>query len=224
MQRLPTVYMPGTDGPYSSNYFSRSALDVSRRSDDTETDLLAAVGAALTRWEGLEDTVVQLFAEMLMHGQGARKRGAAYKALGSIESSANRRGALEQVAFALLDDPSSPLGSSIKRLFQSASEASRRRDEFAHGVVSNATKVTDETVDVVGRFLWAPRYNLRRNDYDRREVADVFPYSTSRYRYTSREIVEYGVRFTELTMALVLLLCEISPELKADKFPEGHGF
>lgn len=224
MPRHPIVYFPGFEGPYRKDYFKRPTLEVKRRSEDTEDALLIAVGAALTRWERFEGSVVQMFAQMLAGSQNPIKLRAAYRAIGSIESSATRRGALEQVAQAHLEDSSSPLAASIRLLFDNASEAARRRDEFAHGEVSHAANIVDKGLDVVGNFLWAPRYNLKRNDHARSNPDDVFPFSTSRYRYTSADIAEFGVRFAELEHALILLLCEISEDLKGQVFPGGRGF
>jgi hypothetical protein len=143
---------------FPNDFWARPSPSMSGDPDPSVT--FAAVGQALSMWELIEEQLASLclvFSGLAEDG----KLNTAYRRLfGSIESSSARRAAiLEAAAVYFLRDKDGTMFKKLDALLRQVSDASRRRDDIAHGIVSKLTTNRKS----VGAFLLPSGYNSARN-------------------------------------------------------------
>jgi hypothetical protein len=170
--------------------------DLAKEGDQNPIMIHAAVGAALSSWEMAEEAL-SFLCGILSEAEDVKGSMAVRQIFGSIESSAGRRKALEKLSeayFAPYQEDKIIKGP-LDKLMTNFSEASKRRDDLAHGKVANIT--INETV--FGHYLLPTDYNAGRN-FLTPPGGDNLPFSAMRgkYSYTSSQILTLAKRFTEL--------------------------
>jgi hypothetical protein len=148
-------------------------------------DVYTSVGFALSQWETSE-TQLGALCTVLMKPKGGNH--VAYRAFGGVLASGSRRDMIIAAAnayFSIL--PNSDLSQSIKRLMGIYSEASRRRDEIAHGVVMG----TPLMPNVSTLFFLVPSF------YASKKHAPMPSFETT-YRFGSKDLDHYAKCFAEL--------------------------
>src|SRR5580658_9138226 len=104
----------------------------STNGDLDQTDLFAAIGQALTRWEMLEESLESLCMVFSGLADDAENIAAFRRLFGSIESSSGRRSAIvsaAEVYFWGRDKDNSKM-SRLNALLDNVSRASKRRDDI----------------------------------------------------------------------------------------------
>lgn len=153
--------------------------------------IFTAVGAALSNWEHVEASFATMFGTLL---EGARF--AAERVFGTMVSNSNKRTALSAASSVVFvyRHVSEADTETWKLLLRHYDEASIRRTEIAHGVVTGVS--TDKPH---GLFLMPPTYNTKKVTLPwiaaQKEGIDVFGHQ---YRYTSEDIYHFHSRFGDL--------------------------
>jgi len=155
-----------------------------------------AVGAALTDWERFEGHLALIFTALIGLGDEAH---AARRAYGTIAAFQGRAGMVRAAAEAYFDEhPDPDLQKDLADLLNTASRASARRNEIAHGVVQPIDP--SKTVFTGGRYTLVPAY-YATNKRDLRHQA--------RYSYAAVEIQRFARQFDELVEPALALLDRI---------------
>lgn len=171
-----------------------------------------AVGFALSTWETeVEERLFSLL--MQMAGDKTGKANLALsRALGSIESNSGRHAALEaaaEVYFTPEQWKDKAIRGRFFDLMDNVRRAAKKRNQIAHGIVSERI-VIDDTPDSdgyvshdnvsVGFFLKAPNYTTLRNQIHSIKIDEriSFSWTTSAYRYNSKQIDEFSGKFSHL--------------------------
>lgn len=122
---------------------------------DGEPDkLYMAIGMALSHWEAVERQLADLYAILLQ-----TRSLAAHRSLGALISAAMRMDAIEAAADITLQDLPDRL-SDVARLIKVIREAAARRNEIAHGSVSNV----NANGLAIGCVLMPTIFNPRKMD------------------------------------------------------------
>jgi hypothetical protein len=184
------------------SFWDAATYDVSRTGDINPDAVYQAVGIALTAWESVEEALQSLFLK-LCKANDAGSFNLLSKLFGAVESSGTRRNLLKVAAGSYFENYRhiGELFAEYNKIHNALSWAAARRDELAHGVVKGVRTHSSEGHQDSGFFLIASAYNHRTNDfYAQIEEDDVLglPFSRSRYRYTSSEIIELQQKFGNL--------------------------
>ena len=149
--------------------------------------LFAAVGAALSAWQYVEDGIASIFQLVL----DAAPKGGAYlnsmspaeRAYGSIVSFDGRAGMVEAAAEAFFDENKSPnLHARLGKLLKVCRGWSSRRNEIAHGQIGGSP------IDLNLCALWPSEYSSRKRQVDYRAA----------FIYNSAQIKEFERQFFDL--------------------------
>jgi hypothetical protein len=190
--------------PFEKNYWKAPAP--AAQGSASQDDVFLAVGAALSAWESAESALATLYVIMCDGETGTAK--ALARTFGAITSSASRREAIREAAEIYFGQHWSmpTVKKRLSRMLDAIGEASRRRDEIAHGQaygysVNNISH---------GFFLFASAYiSSRNNAYPQGDPSDPFFLSTAKYRYSAAEIREFERRFNALRDAIFQYLISI---------------
>lgn len=189
---------------FAINYWKGGAL--SSQGSSSQAEVFQAVGAALSAWESVESTLATLYVILCDGETGSYK--ALARTFGSITSSGSRRDAIKAAA-EIYFGPHWDLPKVKKRLtrmLDSIGEASRRRDEIAHGQAFGVT--VDNSP--YGHFLFASDYISSRNHaFPQVNSDDPLSFLTAKYRYSAAEIFEFEIKFNSLREAVRQYLISI---------------
>jgi hypothetical protein len=175
-------------------------LTPTRHGPDNPEEIYVAVGYALTMWESLEEELSELFLTYL-----GTINPAASRAYGSIVSGQGRVGMLKEVIESVYRHSSPSVADLHTRAMTKIGALAGRRNEIAHGIVSNPT-VNRESF---GFCLFPPSYNSSKNrslaEYFERMQKPQKPIAHSewlafylargKYVYTHIEILRYAEMF-----------------------------
>lgn len=168
--------------------------------DDKADELYHMVGVALSSWENVEETCVNLliaFTEIqpLVEREGnvfrGRQHEIIFRAFGAGQSGSFRREAILHAGsahFGVGPHASKHL-TYLRKVVRHVQEASQRRDEIAHGRVL-APK---------GWLLLPPRYNTKLTKV---QNPDLKGYEGANYRHIAKDIQDFGEKFNGLSHAL----------------------
>jgi hypothetical protein len=128
------------------------------------------------------------------------------RAFGAIDSGGQRRKMILAAAAAyfgqLWEDKDIRKG--FYRVIEMVGEASRRRDDIAHGKVHNFTG--EPPTGGFGAFLLPANYNTDRTKaYTYNDGTDPLYFTFTDYRYTSAQINEFAAKFQELSRSVAYL-------------------
>jgi hypothetical protein len=198
-------------------YWKQPIFDPSETGDPNEAGIFMAVGAALSRWEEMEDMLADMFN---MFGTDEKQSITSYSAqmglhmFGMIDSSSTRLKMLDVAAslyFAhwwnhkAVRDP-------YAKLLGAVSHASHRRNEIAHGRVTRVQVLRDAGPPKdSGAFLTSPRYAVNRNQpfYGGKwHPDDVLGIDRSKYRYRMSDIATFAQKFDLLGSKIRDLMME----------------
>lgn len=171
------------DNVLESNPFKKSVY--AKIGNPVAKDIYTSVGYALTQWELSEASLGSLFTAFVKPTGGNHL---AYRAFGAVLVSGSRREMILEAAevyFTFFSNEA--LLKRIDKLMDIYSDASRRRDEIAHGVVMSEPLMPDRP----------PVYFLIPSFYASRKL-DVLPPFRSKYRFSSKELDHYAKCFGEL--------------------------
>lgn len=174
-----------------------------KRGNRTGMKLYAAVGRALSSWEGLERELGVIFS-LLVAGSNTKSARRAYYAVRTFEGRSEMLRAASEAFFA--ERENIPLQDKFKELFSAAKSFSPRRNDIAHGAVNHF--IRDPAVGPFKRFKTFALYPSFANYKDR--ALDSRP----TYCYTSIEIDRYTFEFRGLIFSAGYLMEEISMELE----------
>ncbi|PHN53232.1 hypothetical protein AO286_26575 [Pseudomonas syringae] len=186
------------------NYWK--APDLSPHGSATQAEVFQAVGAALSAWESVESALAMLYVILCDGETGPYK--ALARTFGSITSSGSRREAIKAAAEIYFgqDWETPKVKKRLVRILESIGEASRRRDEIAHGQAHGAT-INNKSY---GHFLFASEYISSRNyAFPQVNSADPLSFFTAKYRYTAVDILEFEIKFNALREAVWQYLISI---------------
>lgn len=189
---------------FAPNYWK--APNLSPHGSATQAEIFHAVGAALSAWESVESALAMLYVILCDGETGPYK--ALARTFGSITSSGSRREAIKAAAEIYFgQDWETPrVKKRLIRMLESIGEASRRRDEIAHGQAYGIT-VDNKSY---GYFLFASEYISSRNyAFPQLNFPDPLSFSTAKYRYTASEILEFEIKFNALREAVWQYLISI---------------
>lgn len=163
---------------------------------DRDADVLfAAIGQALTEWETVESSLAELFAVFVSARGKSIFWKPAIQAYGSIVSFKSRCEMLRVAAQAFFSTrkKASATQETFKRLISEASNYSGRRNEIAHGQVSEMKLVYQGgRTRSGGYFLFPSLYNPKK-----------FKKSLGMtYSYASADIYHYRQEFTKLHLRI----------------------
>jgi len=161
-------------------------------------EVFKAVGYSLSEWEMMEDQLAYLFCR-LVNPKNSSSFSAAHRAYGAIESSHSRREAIKAVAeiFFSHHHTKAEVIKQLQKLINAIGMASKRRDDFAHGVVI-AVNINAKSS---GAFLFPPQYKSDRTYAFRPREADAM--TSEKYRYNADNIYEAARKFDELRGAVI---------------------
>lgn len=162
---------------------------------NSPSTIFAAMGKALSAWEMLEFYVLLLYEYLIKSHTEATRRG-----FGVIESSRERRNVVREVAkcFFLQHKVSEADRSSFRALLNHIDEASKRRNEIAHGIAITVKIENDDR----GTFLCPAMYNAKKRG-SAYEITfdDEFGFMQVAYRYNLADIARFTERFGVLLEA-----------------------
>jgi hypothetical protein len=177
--------------PFPKDYWD--APEALPKGDVSPDQTYHAVGWALSGWETAEIILANIFL-IMSECETQNSYNAVRRAFGSIESSAGRRKALEATAEIYFGHAWT--NQLVKKTF---GDASRRRDEIAHGVVIPIA-INSEPM---GSFLFPPEYNTQRTHAYMNNLIDPLAFMRGKYRYTAPQIMEIGAKFSALRLRLL---------------------
>jgi hypothetical protein len=167
--------------------------------DPDPRDLYTSVGIALTSWEAVENAYAQLFAG-IMHGG---MWNAAPRVYGSIISPSGRRDALAAAAEIFFHgvNATDEHRDQLKILLNHHQQATARRNDIAHGVVSEISER--------GFYLIPSPYNTTKTkDFflhmDTKGAAELNMLDLYDYAYTAKEILAFGALFQRMHIVISL--------------------
>jgi hypothetical protein len=188
---------------FPDSYWSSPRIDLKRQGDPSVIAIFCAVGAALSCWEGVEESLSTLYL-VLTDCREANTANAVRRSFGSIENNSTRLSVIEAAAEVYFGHAWTK--ASIKRSFDAIGKAvklaSYIRNEIAHGKAAIGG-ATPETPDGHA-FLFAPDYITGRQLPWIKEFKADEPLShvTSRYMYTSADINLFSNKFQELRLKI----------------------
>lgn len=175
--------------------------------DPESTPIYAAVGRACSTWEGLENFLSLIYAELC-----PTDRGAAQAAYGVVMSAMVR---LDMILAASVYSVEGEIAAEVQALVETVKKLAPRRNDIVHGSVMGFVS-GDPPVDH-GFFLtprpyrtrgWAPHGSVSPDDPQWKHF---------KYAYTSDQVLAYVAAFTEATKQASRLLAR----LQTSKQPQG---
>jgi hypothetical protein len=151
--------------------------------DETPDIIYTAVGAALSRWEAAEMKLASLFSVLL----GIHSSTPALRAYGAVTTFQVRQQMVLAAADSFFhDNPDPDLQRRIHDLFKKLmNDASARRNEIAHGIVTNI----HTSRKLPNYFLVPPYHSTRKRGHD----------AEPSYLYTASHISTYAMHFDTLS-------------------------
>lgn len=216
---MTKVKQPAGEDWTADSYWKQPVFDPAEIGDPVDTGIFMAVGAALSRWEEMEDMLADIFD---VFGTD-KERSITNHSLqigrhmfGIIESSSTRLKMLDVAAslyfghwwnHKAVRDP-------YTKLLGVISHASHRRNEIAHGRVTRVQvhREAGPPKDS-GFFLTSPRYAVNRNQpyYGGKwHSDDVLATDRSKYRYRMGDIAVFARKFELLGSKVRDLMMETS--------------
>lgn len=189
---------------FAINYWKGAKL--SSQGSSSQVEVFQAVGAALSAWESVESMLATLYVILCDGETGSYK--ALARTFGSITSSGSRRDAIKAAAEIYFgpDWDNLKVKKRLTRMLESIGEASRRRDEIAHGQAFGITVDNNS----YGYFLSASEYISSRNHaFPQVNPDDPLAFFTAKYRYSAAEIFEFEMKFNLLREAVRQYLISI---------------
>jgi len=185
--------------------------------DAMDTTTYAAVGRALSIWEGLEVYLAMMFGALCE----TREEGA-QRAYGVVASFSGRSDMLLEAFACFRREEEKAKIATFPKLVDRIGKFSARRNEIAHGIVSAVTNGGRS----LGLYLCAPMYNSRKSYSFAawRETAPARSVSVSplsKYAYTAAQIDYYSGQFGALTNEVAAALAALLEERLKREFPEG---
>jgi hypothetical protein len=168
---------------------------------DSDPDpIFNAVGRAMSQWEHTEETLSSLFVQ-LTECTTAATFSAVRRAYGAVESGTGRRKVLREVAEVYFGTywQFRVINKTFGALIDAVSDASRLRDDVAHGVVWGNTRVDDKDF---GAYLVPPEYNSGRTSAFIEDSDDPLRFNRADYRYISEDINLISHKFGILRRAI----------------------
>lgn len=165
------------------------ALPTLPEGDLDEDRLFAAVGRALTQWEMFEGALGQIFNELCeAPGEGP------FRAYGAVAAFTGRADMLQE-AFEVARKRDHKQVSDLPALLKRARLLAARRNEIAHGIVTNRSGGGKN----LGSYLCPAQYNSRKNlsakDWeDAWDGVGTLPWR-ARYAYTAAQLDHYRQLF-----------------------------
>ena len=165
------------------------------RGDREPKELFVAVGEALTEWENVESSLAQLFAVFVSARGKSTFWKPAVQAYGSIASFKSRCEMVRVAADAFFDTRKSleVAKPRLKTLMTEAGQYSGRRNEIAHG------KVSELFWNSPGRAAKSGGFYLLPSLFNPRKVKKSTGLS---YLYTSTDLTHYRQEFTKLHLRI----------------------
>ena len=175
--------------------------------DEGAATIYAAVGHALTQWEGMEEE----FARLFLHLSDAKSPigfNAVRRAYGAIESNLGRRKAIEAAAevYFLYTHAKDETKKRFSDLVRVVGWASLRRNDIAHAIVISLGMNSRQ----LGSFLLPPDYNTERTSIFYGNSPNQ--YLRAEYRYTTSDIDELALKFRELAKEVTAFLYSLNPQ------------
>jgi hypothetical protein len=177
--------------------------------DSVADETYRSVGEALSSWEKFEWYLAMLFGFLAGGGPGFVASGGskiishpALRAFGTIVAFNGRCDLLRAASetYLLIHPHQKDNAATLTKLLNMAGSFAARRNEIAHGVV------TQEEIDgIKGWCLTAAQYSAKKRSIELR-MGYYYPTTTTRYQYSSREIDHYRVHFRRLEDAVYRLL------------------
>ncbi|NML29712.1 hypothetical protein [Paraburkholderia antibiotica] len=190
------VALAADQSPFSKKYWEApSPATVGSKSQD---EIFRAVGAALSAWESAESALVTLYLILCECESGSYV--AVRRTFGSIVSGGARREAIKAAAEIYFGHHwKAKAGKRLRSLIDAFGEASRRRDEIAHGQAYSFT-VNSRSY---GNFLFASEYIANRNHpYPQANAEDPFSGTTAKYHYRAEDVLVFASKFSALRDAV----------------------
>ena len=174
-----------------------------KRGDKKATTTYAAVGQALSQWEGLETKLAELFSQLVggeWPGGDETPYHPAVRAYGSVLGSAARLTMIEEAAKAHFQwYPNPALEKQLKDFIGTeCRNFATKRNNIAHGVVD--LRLSDPPRLKIGYWLVPSLYASKKNPLK----------GPNAYAYTSAEIVYFIKEFDRLWVKAGELISEIS--------------
>jgi len=204
---------PNKEKLFPSDFWNRTEPSIIGDSDPNDT--FAAVGRALTSWEMIEEELASLCVIFSGLAEDANNNKAISRLFGAIDSSGSRRNALREAGEVYFwhHDKDNVMMNKLEDLLENVSNASRRRDDIAHGVVAGFTTAKKD----IGCLLIPSRYKSDRNKAFVPPVSKIyiddteFPFNTlpGNYRYNMSDINNISNRFYLLSQAILNFIGEV---------------
>jgi hypothetical protein len=163
------------------------------RGDADAKVLFAAIGEALTSWEWVEGACAEVFAVLVSVSHKSSVHAPAIRAFGTVISFPGRCEMIREAAeayFLRRRIKSARYQKRLKELMKECLQFSGRRNEIAHGRVSEVYTMRRGKKFVLGNYLLPSLYNPRKYNLG----------SAVTYQYTSQEVIHFRQQFTELSM------------------------
>jgi hypothetical protein len=184
----------------SKAYWKRPAPRM--QGDEKGYALYYSVGRALSSWERADQELATLFCILSGTTEDAAASLAIKRAYGSIESNTGRRKAVLVVAEIYFGKhwQISAVRSSITRLLEAISDASKLRDDIAHGIVKDGIVIEGKNH---GAFLMPPEYNTGRTEAFWTDRSDPFGFMHAVYRHASADIMSIEAKVSQLRQTIL---------------------
>jgi hypothetical protein len=220
---------------FPSDYWERPPPRT--KGDATIESIQLAVGQALNTWEYMEEELGHLCMLLANIKEDGKAWRTVYRLFGSIESSAGRRNALEALAeIYFWPNFEGKNKSTFKRLMDAVSDASRRRDDLAHGKAiyhgSQSRDGEEREEGEIDFFLVPSSYNTKRNrpfaKFPNTAGLDDYPFDMMRgdYRYIGEDIKGFIEKFRVLTGKIsgyIHIATDIKAALERKEKEKGEG-
>jgi hypothetical protein len=151
-------------------------------------------------WESAEGALAYAFL-VFSECETPNSYNAVRRAFGSIESSGGRRRAIEAAAEIYFGAswPIPVIKNRFKELMTAFENASRRRDEIAHGITTSISVDNKNK----GAFLFPPGYNTQRTHAYFHMPGEETTYMSEKFRYTSQDIRTFRLKFSDLAQKTI---------------------
>ena len=183
--------------------------DVPKYTEDAQGDrdskvLFAAVGEALTEWEHVEAECAELFGVLVSVSRLQTHHSPAIRAYGTVVSFRSRCEMISAASigyFHRRKKKSSAFSQKLNRLMSECAKFSARRNEIAHGHVSEVFYIKDRRPSRnIGYMLLPSLYNPNKFKID----------AFATYEYTSKDLVHFRQEFTKLHLKIAAFRRELS--------------
>ena len=167
------------------------------KGDTTKEAVFVAIGGALSAWENLESWLSHIFAELVAPNAFPL---AARRAYGSILTFRGRKEMIQAAAKAVFFvSPNDTLQERLKSFLDEAQNFAARRNEIAHGIVTEYwPKRSLIRFATKGFVLGPPAYATNKTDLEPGRVILEPVYHAPSYAYSSAEIEGFERHFERI--------------------------